>query len=181
MKGKEQAGFSLVELIVGIALMMMVMASVSGVFTHFVMRGVRSADLNDRQDESRWVVSMISRDIRNAISYKVTTSPTSPTSLQLTVPNSIGGTVSVTYNASAAGLLQRTMLDPSTGDVAVSLLGNANHGTAGNNDFTINTSLSDKGKVAQVDVFYRVKQNAADNVGATTRATIYPLNDLTPQ
>jgi prepilin-type N-terminal cleavage/methylation domain-containing protein len=174
MNCKQQAGFSLIELVIGIALMAIIISSVVGLFTNLLMQGVRGADLIDRQQEARWAVNMMTQDVRYATAYTVTTDPAF---LQVSVTNSIMGTVQITYNLSTAGILQRTVFDAAKNTTVTSPIGNANRGFVGDGDFNVTTTVDPvTEKVTQVTVVYKIRKNATDTSAAIAQTTVYPLN-----
>ena len=173
----KQAGFMLLELVVGMALMMLIMAGVVVMLTNLIGHGVRVNDLTDRQQEARWAVDMIAQDLRyaTACNNKVGTG----SAVDVVKIDSRGNSVEISYKlASTTGgyVLTRCYMDgPRTVD---SLLGNVNRGYVGAGYFTVTVTASGT-TVNQVHIVYKIGRNAADTNPAVAETTIYPLNGLT--
>jgi prepilin-type N-terminal cleavage/methylation domain-containing protein len=175
---RRQAGFTLIELVVGMSLMVLIMAGVVGMLTTFTRQSVQGVDLTDRQQEARWAVDMIAQDIQYATEFN--TSAGTGSSLDVVKTDSTGTSVRVCYYIEDSGngnyVLQRRVLIPSTA-AAISPIGNANRGFVGPRDFAV-TVTSSGTKVSQVNVVYKIRRNATDTSAATAQTTIYPINGI---
>ncbi|MBP2651774.1 MAG: hypothetical protein H6Q74_2599 [Firmicutes bacterium] len=171
----NQAGFSLVELVVGIALMVLIMSGVAGMLTNLLGHGVRGIDLIDRQQEARWAVNMIAEDIRYATAFKTL----SNTEVELVKTDSTGTSVTINYKLVENGSnYVLTRINTSGTTSVASPLGNADRGYVGSGDFAINATTSGT-TVNQVNIVYKIRRNSTDTTPAVAQTTIYPINGLT--
>lgn len=184
MKCKQQAGFTLVELVVGLALMALLMSSIAGVFTALMRHGVQGADLIDRQQEARLAVDMIAADIRYATAFN--TPAGAGALVDVVGMDSTNALVRIRYSlvpdaVNGNLVLQRQVFIPSANAVATATnpIGNANRGFVGANDFAITTTVAGT-TVTQVKIVYQIRQNAADTSPAVAQTTVFPINGLTP-
>lgn len=179
----KQAGFTLVELVVGMLVMLLIMGGLANLVMTLMKQGVRGSDQIDRQQEARWVVDMIAQDIRYANTFvtKVGTSNT----LEVIKTDSKNQQVDVKYYMIAAGaasnyILTRDIKIPSTASAvtATNPLGNADRGYAKQDDFTIKVTAAGT-KVSQVDITYKIRHDLTDLNPAIAQTTVYPFNGVT--
>jgi len=176
MNCKQQAGVSLVELVVGICMMTLIMSSVAMVFTNLLKNGVQGVDLVERQQEASWATNMITQDLRYATQYHngVGISNT----VDMTVDNSIGGSVEIVYYL-LNGVLQRKVIDGGT--VVISPVGNVTTDNVNSTSFTVTTTAdAATGYVASIQVVYSIGSNVAGTSNVTVQTTAYPLNNVSP-
>jgi len=64
---KRQQGISLIELIVGTALMMIILAAVSPLVSMLTKTGTKGMSTNDLMEESRWAMSVMTQDISGSV------------------------------------------------------------------------------------------------------------------
>lgn len=96
----SQAGFTLVELMVGATLAAMVMAAALTAYTFIGRNLARLASYQALENESRKALNYLSRDFALALGVKNGTTPTTAT-VTLTLPS---GDVTYTYNGTARSL-----------------------------------------------------------------------------
>ncbi|MBP2653923.1 MAG: hypothetical protein H6Q73_1492 [Firmicutes bacterium] len=174
---QKQAGFMLLELVMGMALMVLIMSGVAGMLTNLIGHSVRASDLIDRQQEARWAVDMIARDLRYATAC--TTRVGTGTAVEMVKTDSRGSSVKIGYKlvgTSGGYVLTRTYTYGTTAEA--SLLGNVKRGYVGAGYFTVTVTASGTA-VSQVHIVYKIGRDAADTNPAVAETTIYPLNGLT--
>lgn len=181
MNCKQQAGFSMVELIVGLALMAIIMSGTVGMLTNLIQHGVQGVELIDKQQEARWAVNMISQDLRYAKTFNVTADEKSIVDVNLR--DSTGRDVRVRYSLVASGdkgnsVLQRQVFIPSGNTTAVtSLLGNPVRGFVKASDFAVKTATAG-GIVTEVHIVYKIRRSADDASAATAETKVFPVNEI---
>lgn len=179
---RKQAGFTLIELIVGMSLLVLIMAGLAGMLTNLIRHGVQGANLTDRQQEARWAVDMIAQDVRYATAFNTPAGMGS--SLDVVKTNSAGTLVRVSYYLVDSGdgnyMLQRKVFVPSTAaaPTAISPIGNTNQGFVGPGDFVVTVTAAGI-KINQVGIVYNIRRSATDTSVATVQTMIYPINGLT--
>lgn len=180
---RKQAGFSLIELVVGIVLLVIIMAGIAPLFTTLLAHGLRGTELNDRQQEGRWVVGMMAQEIRYAT--KINTAELNSKAIDFIKKDSKRGSVRIRYElAAAAGgnyVLQRSVWIPATAEAvsAVSPVGNPDRGFVAADGFavTVKRSEDDRRSVTQVNLAYKLGANAADANPVITQTAVFPLNE----
>lgn len=182
----KQAGFTMVELLVGLALTAIIMAGLAGMLTNLLGHGVRGVDLIDRQQEARWVLDMVAQDIRFA--RPLTMNEGSVSDITIDKTDSRGKQVQVRYYLADAGtengtrVLNRQM---STSTAVVdSPVGNPERGYLGEGDFSVTPSSFatvlvegvEQKRVKELQLVYRVRRDEKDTSPATAQTTVHLLN-----
>ncbi|MDR3588878.1 MAG: prepilin-type N-terminal cleavage/methylation domain-containing protein [Negativicutes bacterium] len=178
---RAQAGFSLMELVVGMAMMLLVMGGVAALMTSLLGQGIRGMDLTDHQQEARWALDMVAQDVRFATAFN--TAAGSGAVVDIKKNDSTGTSVRVRYELISSGsryVLTRSYFNPATATTAtaVSPVGNPNKDYVGAGDFGVTvTTVTGSKQVAQVSLTYNVRTNSTDTTAVTAHTTIYPLNN----
>jgi type II secretory pathway pseudopilin PulG len=187
---RRQAGFTLIELVIGMAMMILIMAGTALMLATLLNNGTQGIDLIDRQQEARWVVDMIAQDVRNATAFHTPAGTGSV--IDFDKLDSTGTTVRVRYElvpdplGSGQLIVQRTVWRPSTSAVAsgINPVSNPDRGYIGANYFTVTVStaqMTAEGTtttvVNRVSLVYKVGKDAADTNPVTVQTEIYPLNN----
>jgi len=69
----RQAGFTLVEAVVGMAIMVMIMGGLAEMLMTFMGQGGREINRTDRQQQARFVIGMVAQDVRySATPFSIT-------------------------------------------------------------------------------------------------------------
>lgn len=178
---RRQSGFTLMELVVGMALTVMVMAGLAPLFIGLIGHGLRGIDLTDRQQEARWVTDMVAQDIRFARNSFATGNGW----VEFEKEDSNGATVRVRYIVQAnptdpAGSQQSlTRILKSAGGavIATSPVGNPNRGYVIPGYFTVNATTIGR-VVTQVNIIYRVGRDSGDTNPVTVQTIVRPLNHI---
>jgi len=180
----KQAGFTLIELVVGMALIVLIMAGVAEVLTTLLANGTRGSDLIDRQQEARWAVDMIAQDLRYARTCQNTAGTTNSVDIERT--SSTGTKMRVKYSTKDSGtgkyVLQRELWNPtvnSTTATVTSPISNINRGYVKSDDLAVTTTVSSTNKITKVEIVYRIRTSASDTNPAVAQTTIYPINGIT--
>lgn len=197
MNCKQQAGFTLIELVVGIFLMMIIMSSIAGLFTNLLKHGVQGMDQMDNEQEARMAVNMMVLDIRYAKNFNGLKGASD--CVDVVRVNSVGNYMRVRYRLVADPdrnnrlALQRIVNipvapvpDDRTASIALanasevmatSWIGNPDREYVGANDFIVTTQVPDR-TVTAVKIEYKIKRHPSDNKQGVAETTVYPLNDL---
>lgn len=187
MKGKQQAGFTLIELVVGVALMVLIISGIAQLFTGLLRHGALGADVIDREQEARWAVDMMAQEMKYAVRFNTGAGSvldvvgTDSNQALFTRTRYSLGTDITTGNL----VLRRQVFIPAasaaaaitTASLATNDIGNASRGFVGATDFAITTTMAGA-DVNQVQIMYRIRRNAADGNGATAQTIVFPVNDL---
>lgn len=178
---RRQAGFSLIELVVGMALTVIVMAGLATLLTGLLGHGVRGVDLTDRQQEARWVLDMVAQEVRFATLFHVTSNNTV---IDFEKNDTDDAPVRVRYHlqqesdGSGRFVLIRSVWIPASAEApaAVNPVGNPDRGMVGAGDFSAVVNQAAK-QVTRVDLTYRLRREAADASPVIMRTSVYPLNN----
>lgn len=179
----KQAGFTLMELMVGMALMVLIMGGVAEMFTNLLNHGVQGSNIIDREQEARWALDMISQDLRFSSSFN--TAAGTGAQLDFVKTDSNLTPVRVLYKLTDAGLgngnqvLTRTVWIPATAGTSVtSQVGNPQRGIVRVGDFTVTVTAANK-LVTQVDMTYQIRDAADQYPPIQVKTRVYPFNKVT--
>lgn len=78
---KNRKGFLLIELVVGMAVMLIIMAAIVPLFTNTTMAITNGTSANHILQEGRWALDLMARDIAPATTIKTPTNNSSATTL----------------------------------------------------------------------------------------------------
>ena len=184
MDGKQQAGFTLVELVVGMLLLLLIMGGVVGVLTTFLKQGVQGSDRVDRQQEARWAVDMIAQDVRYATDCYTSAGQSSSIVIKKydsTQKNKLTIRYYLVADANNNHVLTREVTIPAMltteAQTVISPIGNVDRGFVAAEDFVIHVTLDSTGKkISQVNINYKIKKDTSDTSTPMTQTTVYPIN-----
>lgn len=100
----NQQGMTLVELLVGIAMMLIVISGVTTLLTNVINHGSQGKIAADMQQDARWAVDMIAREVRYAQNTPVT-----PTSGQLNFTNMVGDNITYALGETDSSIYSQTL------------------------------------------------------------------------
>lgn len=181
----RQDGFTLVELLVGMALMAMVMATLGGMLTAFLGHGVQGVEEIQRQQEARWVLDMIVQDVQYAREYK--SGKDAGSFIEIVKKDSRDQDVRIRYYLQDAGkgnhLLRRRVWVPATAGTVTddSQVSNTDYGYVGATDFLVTPGVEElvtaddqkKTVVTHVSLLYQIRRGQADASPKTAQTTVY--------
>lgn len=113
----KQKGFTLIELILYIAIMGIVILAASGLYSLIVTSQIKNEAMSEVDGQGAQIMQIITQDIRNAAQVSIPSSPgSSGTTLTLTYPDS----TTTTFALQGTTLLQNGTLSLNSSQIGVS-------------------------------------------------------------